>query len=83
MYGCGEKSCSIFNVVIKDNLQECSISLTRPRQWFLGREFQSYPNLKAFMEKSSEAGDVTSAAETAQFDDDNLTGEEKCAVFMP
>lgn len=35
------------------------------------------------MERIPEAGDVTSAAETARFDDDNLTGEEKCAVFMP
>ena len=52
-------------------------------QWFLGREFQTYRNLKAFMERSPEAGDVTSAAETDQFDNDNLTGEEKCAVFMP
>jgi len=64
-------------------LIKSSVSLNRPQQWFIGREFQSYPNLEEFMERSPEAGDVTSVAETAQLDDDNLTGEVKCAVFMP
>lgn len=36
------------------------------------------------MERIPEAGDVTSAADkTAQFDDNNLTGKEKSAPFLP
>ena len=36
------------------------------------------------MERIPEAGDVTSVAdETGQVDDDNLTGEEKCALLLP
>ena len=43
------------------------------------RETNHTPVLKAFMERSSEAGDVTPAndAETLQFDAETLRGEEK------